>query len=198
MDIISILNILTFLVPLIWLALILAYRLKNHEVNLRLIKYGIFSVVALAVLQGAYSTIATYNAWKLDRISRYLLPPYNATYFYGYAYFHFWRGAVASFLVGAACAVLLFALYKYSSGRILDKSEIALGFFTAFVVGWPKIFAYFTLVFVLLILKGVINVFVLKNKSNLQIASSIALSALAVAGFSNFIMRLPFFDNFKL
>lgn len=198
MNIADILNILSFYIPIIWLAVILAYWFKRHELNYRLIKYGIWAVIALFILQGSYMTIATYNVWKLDPLSRYLLPPYNSAYFAGYAYFHFWRSSVVSLLVGAVWAGFLFLIKKYSLGRILDKEDIVLGFFTAMVVGWPKIFAYFALAFGLLILKGIINVAVLKDKSNLAIASSIALSALVVAGFGNFIMRLSFFDNFRL
>lgn len=198
MDIANILNILSFFVPIAWLAVILAYWLKKHEVDFKLVKYGILTVMALFVLEGAYGTIATYNAWKLDPISRYLLPPHQTWYFYTYAYFHFWRTDLINFLAGAAWAIFLFLIYKYSAGRVLDKNDVALGFFTALIVGWPKIFAYLAIAFGLLAAKGIINAAILKNQSNLTIASSIALSALIVAGFGNFLMRLPFFDNLKL
>lgn len=198
MQILSILNILSFFVPIAWLAVILAHWFKNHELSFKLIKYGILTMVALYILQGSYFTIATYNAWKTDPVSRYLLPPHNSVYFYGYAYFHFWREAVASFLTGAVWAIFLFLIKKYSGERILDKNDIALGFFTAMIVGWPKIFAYLAVAFGILAIKGIVNIAILKNKSNVAIASSIALSALAVAGFGNFIMKLPFFDNLKL
>ncbi|MBU4338350.1 hypothetical protein KKD57_02215 [Patescibacteria group bacterium] len=198
MNIPAILNLLSFYLPLLWLFIILANYFKTHELNFKLIKYGIFVAIALFAITGAYSTIATYNAWKLDPFSRYLLPPHNPAYFYGYAYFNFWREAVVSFLAGAVWAGFLFLVKKYSGGRILDKNDVALGFFTAMIVGWPKIFAYFAIAFGLLILKGIINAVVLKDKNNIAIASSLALSALVVAGFSNFIMKLSFFDNWKL
>lgn len=198
MEFVSILNILNFTVPLLWLAVISAHWLKNREINAKLLKYGILTVMALFILEGACGTIATYNAWKLDPISRYLLPPHQAWYFYTYAYFHFWRADLVNFLAGTAWAIFLFLIYKYSAGRILDKNDVALGFFTALIVGWPKIFAYLALAFGLLAAKGIINAVILKNQNNLAIASSIALSALVVAGFGNFIMRMPFFDNLKL
>jgi hypothetical protein len=198
MNIIAVLNVLFFYVPIAWLAIILAYWFKKHELNYRLIKYGIWTVVALFILQGSYMTIATYNVWKLDPLSRYLLPPHNSMYFAGYAYFHFWRSSVISLLVGIVWAGFLFLIKKYSGERILDKNDIALGFFTAMIVGWPKIFAYFALAFGLLVLKGIINAVVLKDKGNVLIASSIALSALIVSGFSDLIMKLSFFDNWRL
>lgn len=198
MQILSILNILSFFIPIAWLAAILAFWFKNHELNFKLVKYGILTAMALFILEGAYGTIATYNAWKLDPISRYLLPPHQTWYFYAYAYFHFWRADLINFLAGTVWAIFLFLIYKYSAGRILDKNDVALGFFTALIVGWPKIFAYLALAFGLLAVKGIINTIILKNQNNLAIASSIALSALVVAGFGNFIMRLSFFDNWRL
>lgn len=174
------------------------YWFKKQELNFRLIKYGILAVITLFILQGSYMTIATYNIWKIDPLSRYLLPPHNSIYFYGYAYFHFWRAMVINLLVGAAWAGFLVLVKKYTGERILNKSDIALGFFTAMIVGWPKIFAYLVLAFGLLLLKGIMNIVILKNQSNIAIASSVALSALIVAGFSNYIMGLSFFNNWRL
>lgn len=199
MNAVSVLNILFFSLPLFFLAAILVSWFKTRELNFKLIKYGILTVLALYILQGSYLTIATYDAWKLDPMSRYLLPPASpASYFLGYAYFHFWREAVIGVLMGGVWAGFLFLIKKYSSERILEKNDIVFGFFTAMIVGWPKIFAYFALAFGLLVLKGIANIVIFKNQSKIAIASSIALSALVVAGFSDFIMKLPFFDNFKL
>lgn len=195
---IKILNTLNFVLPLFWLVLILIRWFKKRELNSRFIKYGILSVIALFILQGAYLTIATYNAWKPDPISRYLLPPYNTTYFFKYAYFLFWRAGFINIMTGLAWAGFLYAVNRYSNGRILEKSDVALGFFTAMIAGWPKIFAYFALAFGLLILKGIYSAVILKNKNNIAITSSIAISALIVAGFGNFIMKLPFFSDIKL
>lgn len=198
MNIADILNILSFYVPIAWLAVILIYWNKKQEFNYRLIKYGILAMIALFVVQGVYFTFATYNVWKTDSISRYLLPPHNSAYFFGYAYYHFWRAGVVSLLMGLAWSGFLFFVRRYLGERVLDKTDIALGFFTAMVVGWPKIFAYLALAFGLLVLRGIINAVVLKDKSGIAIASSIALSALVIAGFSNFIMQLSFFNNWRL
>lgn len=199
MGVISILNILSFYIPIVWLVFILAIWFKKHELNFKLIMCGILVVIAVYVLQGTYYTIATYNAWKLDSVSRFFLPPYQSiSYFADYAYFRFWRASLISIMVGLAWAGFLFLIKKYSGERILEKSDVALGFFTAMIVGWPKIFAYFILAFGSLIIKGIANAVILKDKSNLAIASSIAFSALVVAGFSNFIMKISFFDNWRL
>lgn len=198
MQILSLLNLLNFFSPLLWLAIILVSWFKKRELDLKLIKYGIWTVLALFILQGAYLTIATYNVWKLDPVSRYLLPPHNTTYFFGYAYFNFWRIAVVSILTATVWAVFLFLINRYSGGRFMEKSDIYLAFFTAMIVGWPKIFAYFALAFALMIIKGIINAIILKEKNSIAITSSIAFSALIVAGFGNFLMKLPFFDNIKL
>ncbi len=198
MQVLSILNILSFFIPIAWLAVILVFWIKTREINFKLIKYGIFIVIALFAITGAYSTIATYYAWKAEPVSRYLLPPHQDWYFFNYAFFHFWRADIINFLTGLGWAVFLFVIYKYSSGRILDKGEVYLGFLTAMIVGWPKIFAYLAIAFGILAVRGIANFMILKNKGNLAIASSIAFSALIVAGFGNFIMKLPFFDNWKL
>lgn len=199
MQIISILSILSFYVPIIWLAVILAYWFRKHELNFKLIKCGILAMVVLYILQASYYTIATYSAWKADPVSQYFLPPHQSiSYFANYAYFRFWRPDVISLIVGAVWASFLFLVKKFTGERILEKSDIALGFFTATIVGWPKIFAYFVLAFGLLILRGIVNIVIYKDKSNLAIASSIAFSALVVAGFSDLIMKISFFENFRL
>jgi hypothetical protein len=199
MNIVAILNILSFFFPLLWLAIILVFYFKTRELNFGLIKYGILTVLALYFLQGSYLTAATYNAWKLDPVGHLLLPPSTPiNYFLGYAYFNFWRIVIINIFMGAIWAGFLFLIKRFTRERVLDNSDIALGFFTAMVVGWPKIFAYFVVFFWLLILKATANSLIFKNKNNLTIASSIVFSALIVAGFSNLIMRIPFFDNFKL
>ncbi|MDP3057804.1 MAG: hypothetical protein Q8N37_04820 [bacterium] len=198
MNIANILNILIFAVPLFWLGVILVSWFKTRELDLKLIKRGVLIVIALFILQGAYLTIATYNAWKLDPMSRYLLPPHNTWYFASYAYFHFWRPEVVNLFVGTIWAGFLFLINKFSQERFFEKSDIYLAFFTAFVVGWPKFFAYLAIAFGLLTLKGIINAIILKDKSRLALTTSIALSALVVAGFGNLIMKLQFFDNLKL
>lgn len=197
MQVLVLSDALNFLFPLFWLAIILAHWFKTKKVSVKLIKYGIFIAIILYILNGFYVTVATYDAWKADPVSRYLLPPHEKTYFYQYAYFHFWRFGIINLFIGAAWAAFLVILNKYSNGRFFEKSDIYLAFFTAYVVGWPKIFAYLAVTFGLMILKGVISA-MRKDEKKFRITASIAFSAMLVIGFGRLVMEIPFFDNFKL
>lgn len=198
MQILQILNIISFLLPLFWLVVILFGWFKNNEINIRFIKFGIISVLAINFLLSAYLTIATYDVWKNDPVSRYLLPQYSGNYFYGYAYFHFWREMVVNIVIGIIWAGFLYLIKKYSNKRVLDKKDILLGFFTAMIVGWPKVFAYLALMFGLLALKSISQIMVYKRSNRVALTSSMALGALIAAGFGNFIMHIGFFDNIRL
>lgn len=198
MQILSLLSIFNFILPLVWLGAILIYWAKNSEVNLKWVKCGILTVIALFVMSGAYSTVATYNLWKNDPVSRYLLPLYSGAYFYQYAFFHFWRSYAIILSIGLIWVGVLWLLYKYSRGRILGKTEIALGFFTALIAGWPNFIAYLGIIFGLMLIQGAINIFILKNKNSVAIAGSMILSAFIVAGWGDFFVKMPFLENLKI
>ena len=88
MQILQVLNILNFTIPVIWLIAIFIHWLKFGEIKFRWIKAGIFTILALFIITGAYSSLATYDLWKADPLSRYLLPPHTSiSYFLGYAFF---------------------------------------------------------------------------------------------------------------
>lgn len=198
MQILSVLNILNFLLPLLWLAVILTHWLKKGEVKLKWVKWGILTTILFLAIEAFYNTIITYNVWKNDPISRYLLPPYDSAYLYQYAFFHYWRAGAINLFIGALWAGFIFVLSKYSGGRFADKTDVLLGFFTAFIVGWPKIFIYLFLALGFLIIKSIVGNFVFKDKAPVAITEGLIIGGLIVAGLSQFFIKMAFFDNLKL
>ncbi len=188
MQIFEILNFLNFFLPLFWLAGILVYWLKRREIKIWWIRYGIAIMLAFFAVWGAYSTVATYNLWKAHPISRYLLPPHQAAYFFEYSFYHYWLPNIISLAISLVWATALFILYKYSKGRFLDKEEVWLGFFTALIAGWPKFIVYLVLVFGLLLVRQIIGNFILKNKSPIPLFHSLIASALILALFGKFFI----------
>jgi len=189
MQVFDVLNFLNFFLPLFWLAGVLIYWLKRKEIKIWWIEYGTIIILALFIVWGAYSTVATFNLWKAHPISHYLLPPYQATYFFEYSFYHYWLANIVNIIVAIAWAIVLLVLYKYSKGRFLGKEEIWLGFFTALIVGWPKFIVYLALVFSLLLARQLMGNFILKNKNPIPISHSLIAGALILALFGKFFIN---------
>lgn len=188
MEIFEILNFLTFFLPLFWLAGILIYWLKHKQIKIWWVKYGILIILALYIIWGAYSTVATYNLWKAHPISRYLLPPHQAAYFFEYSFFHYWLPNIVNAAISLVWAAVLFGLYKYSKGRFLDKEEIWLGFFTALLAGWPKFIIYLALVFGLLLIRQIFGTIILKDKNPIQVTHSLIVGTVIIAILGKFFV----------
>lgn len=188
-DLTKILSILNFAVPFLWLTAILLYQIKFKSINIKWVKRGVWAVVALFVTWGAYTTIATYNLWKNDPFSKYLLPPYQPVdYFYGYAFSHFWRPNIASLASSLIWAGVLFVLYKYSKGRILDKADVVLGLFTVLAAGWPGFIIYLAVFFGLLLARQIINIAVFKKNDSIPITQELIISAIIVMIAGNYLV----------
>ena len=189
MEVLYLLKITSFVAPLIWLAVLLAYWLKNGKINLKWVKSGIIVIIVLSIAIGAYSTIATYNLWKNDPISCYLVPPHQTMYFFRYSFFHYWFGNVLGLAISSFWALFLFALNKYSKGRLLSKKEVWLGLFTALAVGWPNFISYLIVSFSLLFILQLFNAFFRKQK-NVTLTHSVIISALLVLLFGEFFIEI--------
>ncbi len=189
MQVFDILNFLNFFLPLFWLAGILIYWAKHKQIKIWWIKYGLLVIAAFYIVWGAYFTAATYNLWKIHPISRYLLPPHQAAYFYEYSFYHYWLPNLANLIAGVAWLVILYVLYKYSRGRFLDKEEIWLGFFTALAVGWPKFIIYLALFFGLMLARQIIDVMIFKKNKPFQVAPYLIVGAIAALIAGEFLVN---------
>ncbi len=189
MQLIQILNILNLVIPFLFLIAILFYRLKFGEVKLRWVKAGIFTVFALFIITGAHSTIATYDLWKMDPLSRYLLPPYEATYFYGYVFFHFWLNYAIIIMLSLAWAFILWMLSRYSQSRFLDETDIHLGFFAGLVAGWPNFTFFVAIFFGLMLLRQIIDVAIYKKNEPLRVAPYLIIGAAIAMLVGDFLIN---------
>jgi len=180
MEILDSLKMISFILPLVWLTVILMYFIKNRDIKLKWIKLGIAAILVVYAAMAAYSNIATYSLWKDDPISRYLLPPHQKTYFYEYSLFHFWLSGAVSLTVSLVWGAFLFALKKHSQDRLIDKKEVWLGIFTALSVGWPKFIPYLILFFGILLAIQLYNILIKKKQSAVVVSHSMTASALIV------------------
>lgn len=181
MEIISALKTSWFVISALWLIILLFGWHKKKEVNQRFVKYGIIVIMAIFVLTGYFSTTAQYDVWKNNEMSRFFLPPHQSIiYFYQYSFFHFWLPYVLDLAISLVWMFCLVLLQKYGNKRFLDEKEIALGFFTSIVVGWPRFIVYIFSLFGLLIAKQTFNYYILKKKDLIQMSPYMILASLAV------------------
>lgn len=188
MDTLHLLYLAKIYLPLSILIIILFYHFASSDKRNKFIRYGILLTAAILVLISFYGTIATYDLWKADPFSKFLLPPYDTEYFYGYAFSHFWQSFIAAIIASFFWALFLSFVKKYSRGRLLSKNEIYLGFFTSLSVGFPNFVIYIFILFALFLLHQLINNFVLKNSRPIAISLSMILSAIIVILFGNIIL----------
>jgi len=88
-----------------------------------------------------------YWAWKNSEITRYFLPPYTGIfYFISYVKMHIWNSYLVSLLFSILILTLFSFINKRYSERIFYPEEIYLAALAAFLVGYPAIFFYFSLV----------------------------------------------------
>ncbi len=188
MDTLSLLYLAKIYPPLFILIIILFYQITSNDKKNKFIRYGIFLTIAILLSISSYSTIATYNLWKTDSFSKFLLPPYDAAYFYGYAFSRFWQSFIVIIIVSFFWAIFLFLAKKYSGDRLLSKNEVYLGFFTSLSVGFPNFIIYIFILFALFLIHQIVNNFVLKNSQPIAISLSMILSAIIVILWGNYIL----------
>lgn len=188
MDTLSILYFAKIYLPLSLLIIILFYHLASDDKKNKFIKYGIILTTAILLFISSYSTIATYNLWKIDPFSKFLLPPYDTAYFYGYAFSHFWRSFIITIIASFSWAIFLSLAKKYSRGRLLSKNEIYLGFFTALSVGFPNFIIYIFILLALFLFHQLIQNIIFKKSQPIKISLSMILSAIIVILFGNGIL----------
>jgi len=120
---------------LIWLFILWRQgNLKTQTIGKFFFSFFIF-VLATALAK----SWVQYSIWASDVKTKFLLPPYERTYFYNYAFFRFFLEHAIALAMAALLGGFLFLLYKYSHGEMLTKSEVFLGAFLAFLVGWPAV-----------------------------------------------------------
>jgi hypothetical protein len=188
MDILSLLYLAKIYLPLSILIIILFFHIASNDKKNKFIKYGILLTAAILFSTSSYSTIATYNLWKEDPFSKFLLPSYDASYFYGYAFSHFWKSFIIILIISFFWAAFLSFLKKYYRDRLLDKSEIYLGFFTALAVGFPNFIIYIFILFAIFLFHQLIQNIILKKSQPIAISPSMIISAIIVILYGNNIL----------
>lgn len=136
------------------MALAFYLYLKHELPKTKIIYWPAGGYGALLLMQLIIYTYAQYIAWLENPVSRYLLPPYQSLdYFAGYIWFHYGLPLAVNLAAAVVWWGILIILKRRSQGLWLDNSEAALGFLTAWLVGWPNILMYWAIMFSLMVLR---------------------------------------------
>ena len=88
--------------------------------------------------RGFYFSFATYQLWRQNKFSRFLLPPYNGFhYFLQYSFYHFFKNYLFSLLYFLILFVLMVVSNKLVHGRLFRKYEIWIAGLGLFLCPWP-------------------------------------------------------------
>lgn len=163
------------------------------------LKSGLFSrlgislfiglVIFFRVAYAAVLSIAQYYVWSREGLTKLLLPPHQPiSYFFGYAFVHFWMEQLLA-IAGALVFYIILSLARKYKERWLSREEIALGFLIALLVGWPNVVIFIPLVFLLSALASAVHLIVLKNRYS-TLSSSFILAGLFAFIWGNIIIEL--------
>ena len=122
------------------------FKLSNtwKAESLKIIKSVFLFSVVLILLLLFYSSYRQYQIWSHGQIARFLLSPYNQTYFIFYVAFRFFLPYLISFLAG----ILFLLLSKYFNrkyeNRFFCPEEPYLAALSIFLTGYPGWLIYLT------------------------------------------------------
>lgn len=199
MPILNVLKILELAASFLWMFILLYDFVKNKNINMQLLKYGIIALISLFVATAYFSTSIQFEVWKNDPRSQYLLPPFQPIdYFNNYSIYRFWLPYALDIAISIAWAFYLALLSKYSNKRFLDEKEIYLGFFTSLLVGWPNFIIYIFIVFCLVVAKQLFNYYIMHRKTLISIAPYMIVASILVLSLSLYYNDRLGLDKLKL
>ena len=106
--------------------------------------FGISLLIGISLLQA----FLTYLSWEKNSISRLLLPPFTPiSYFFSYAFFHFFRPALFNVFLSLFFLALLKFFNKIFKGRLFFEEEIYFAAFAILASPFPTNFLLIILVF---------------------------------------------------
>lgn len=140
----------------------------------------------------SFLTVSQYYVWSLSAIGRFFLPPAQPTYFFNYAFLHFWLGR----LIGLSLSLFIFGIFylirRYR--RVLSRAEINLVFLVCLLVAWPRQILLVPLFFILAALELIIMVLAYKNKrfreAKIKIFWPLILATILALIFSGYLVRV--------
>ena len=150
-----------------------------------------FSLVCYRIAEALLKTILQYYIWAADKFTRVWLA---SGYLIDYSYRRFWFNFFLSLSVALVFFFILQILKKYKE-RFFESGEVELGFFSAFVSGWPNFLVFVPLAFfVLLALSVIRKIFLKESYTTLGLPFlSAAAATLAFSGILSYFLKLDLF-----
>jgi len=112
------------------------------------------SILAVLLFEPAIRSWLQYALWATTPQSRGFLPPYSSiSYYFGYAFFHFWLWRVLGvFFAGLVwCGTYVFFV-KRTQGLLMDRREAFLLAFCIALSGWPNLLVFLVIFLLLYVL----------------------------------------------
>ncbi len=152
--------------------------------------YSLLSLyIVLNLARGIFYSYVTYVGWQGNDLTKYWLPPHQPWYFYQHSLTEFFLPMGLNIALAVGWWLVLRFLYKKSNGDWIDKAEVALGLMTAALVGWPGIFVYLAVMFVLMMLWLVVLLITNRGAEvRVTITWPMLLAALVVLGGNTYVL----------
>ncbi|MFA5069875.1 MAG: hypothetical protein WC528_01200 [Patescibacteria group bacterium] len=137
---------------------------KYKEIKRQAVIFAFLIFLVLFTLSIFLPAWQTYKSFAASDLNRYYLPPYSNYY---YQILQRQLTNYFSHILAALIAGLIFWLVKrLTHGLVIDQSDVGLLAFGALVAGWPNLLIFFGLVFLLVIITGLVQLAVIKERSN--------------------------------
>lgn len=171
--------------PVLFLAAAFFYFFKKNKEMARY-SFLIYGIIIFRFIYAGVLTKMQYALWLDNDFTRYLLPPHQPIrYFIGYAWTHFWLGAVIS--VGMPLIVFLFfVILRKIKKEALGGEEAGIIFLTSLVAGWPNIIIFLPLAFIFALLTAVFRKIFLKD-DHISVSLPFLLAALIIILFGDYL-----------
>ncbi len=169
----------------LFFAYILVVLIRNREVSLKLLWYGVLVYTVLSIFRIMLWGFIIYHSWQTSNdIAKYFTLPYSHKI---YQLIGSELGPLGvSLTIGAALYGIFFLITK-KGRQWLTPQEIVLLCFGVAISGWPVFFIFLGLVFVLTVIIKLLRVALKKEKmeDRISVMLSIPLAVIITIYFGN-------------
>lgn len=166
--------------------ILIVYLVKPNFLK-KAILIGIAFFILLFLAIGAFQSISNYYAWKADPIGKYLIPPVNTNYFYGYCFFHYFL----SFFLALGAAIFWGMIFLvFQKKNFVDINETLLVIFGTILSGFPNFIIFLALSFLIAIFFGLWQNYKKGAEGKVSLALPIIISLILTILAGNLLAEL--------
>lgn len=136
-------------------------KFQKKELSPKIFIYLFLGFLFFWLIFASCKTYLTYQFWKKDPLSQFLLPPYQPwSYFLRYSFYHYFLEIIFAFFSSWFLALIISLIFFWKRLYHLLKPIFWLSFLSGFLFAWPSnlyFFVSFWLVFLIFVL--IVNLF---------------------------------------